>query len=264
MVVAADGWGVGRTAHGHSLGVGALDQDGGFRDAGAGQGVAVGLDILGHVLALPFQAIDVLLQQQDTLQRGGDYGERLLGGQQGIEVLQQVGELAGRQLQPGIQGDEVDRLALARAVAGALQGEGAEGAGEWPRVQFGQAAQRFPGALQSGSEVAGALGVEELLGGGPAGGVQTLPEALLVVVQRQAVADGREDEGAEFVAGSQQGGDLVSEGIVCHDQRGPLGETGGWYFLSSYSRSLPFTSSATPTARSHDNARSAPPGPPAA
>src|SRR5262249_15424827 len=108
------------------------------------------------------------------------------------------------------------------------QGKGAKDAGELPRVELRQAAERpAVGQGHLRPQIAGSLPLQEVGHRGVAQAEQQLPERVLEVVKRQAVPDGVEDETTELLAVAVRGTGLVSGIGVCHHLRGPPGRNRG-------------------------------------
>jgi hypothetical protein len=111
-----------RPADGNSFAIGRLHENLPFFLRGRnGERGLKAIRPLRHRLVHVFQAVHVLLQPQDLLDHLGRLAKRLFQGEVLLPILQQVGEFACRQGQAGIDGRELDGLALALDVDVALQ-----------------------------------------------------------------------------------------------------------------------------------------------
>ena len=145
-----------------------------------------------------FQAADTGSQAQQLVQGAAAFGKRPAQAEALGPVLQQVGELAFGQPQAGIQRHPGDLLALAGAVDGAAEGQGAEDGAVGAVVQVGELAVGLTvGGWGGVADIAVAVGGD--MGGeqGEAQLQQALEEAALDLVDAQAGARRGLDEGDE-------------------------------------------------------------------
>jgi hypothetical protein len=235
-----------RAPHDDALAVAAGDQDRAFgRRVRPGPVLPEVPDVLGHLLVHLLQAVHRLLEAQHPGHGALGLPEGLLDAQPLVPVLQDVGEGRRRQLQPVVQGDELQLLPLAAAVGGAPQGERAEDGDVAAGVQFRQALADLPVGQGDGfAQVAAALQGEEVSQGGVPEVEQALPETAFDFVDGSPLHGGGADV-SEQRAGQvveQQG--VVARQVVCEHGPRPPWRANMELWLSMLSSRRPVLSSA--------------------